>query len=168
MTSVGNYVNWMHREANRILAGPTMVSHDDLFQEGMIAAWRQEQKHGGEHAGFMTSEAALRMRQVAQGGSPFGNAGRGRSGRDVKPEFNLDALDAELAEALAPREADFAEWAQMAYHHGELNNAISQLPPRQREAVLVILAGGIMDPRQRAAWVDARVKLRVWLEHLDD
>lgn len=156
-TTVANYEGWLHHAA----AGfGDQNLHDDLVQEGRIAMWRQEVKHGGEHAGFMTSQARLRMSQIAVGEKAFG--GIKVAVRDVKPVASLDQFDVELT----PAQADVAEVAMWAYHRGEIYAAIDRLPPRQREAVRVILADGVLTGAQRAAWSDARKRLAVELEGL--
>lgn len=160
-----SFESWLHATAYR-LGGA--ADHEDLVQEGRIAMWRSAERRGQAHAGWMTIDARRRIHEVAVGGrSQLGSERTDRS-RSVEPVVSLDGLEPEHAEELAPKEADFAAWAAMAYHHGELARAIAGLSPKQQESVRVVLAGGIMDGAQRAAWVDARRKLRTMLEHLDE
>lgn len=157
MTAVAKYERWLHREAYRV----GRIDHDDLVQEGRIAMWKQEVKHGGEHAGFMTSQAAMRMRQVAGGEKAFG--GIKVAVRDVAPDVSLDQFEPTVAGKLSPEQTDLAEQAIMAYHHGAIYHAVNALPPRQREATIKILTDGVMTPQERASWTTARQKLAVEL-----
>jgi DNA-directed RNA polymerase specialized sigma24 family protein len=157
-----NYDRWLHREANSIL-GPTHPLHDDLVQEGRVAMWRSAVKHG-EHAGFMTRSARLRMLSVASGEKAFG--GIKVAVRDVTPVGSIDSLEPKQKDAIAPRVRDIAEQAALAYHHGELYRSISRLPSRQQEAVRTYLTGGVHTARERAAWGDAKKRLAQDLAHL--
>lgn len=162
MTSVAKYERWLHREAYRV----GRIDHDDLVQEGRIAMWKQEIKHGGEHAGFMTNSAALRMRQVAGGEKAFG--GIKVAVRDVAPDVSLDQFEPTVVGRLSPEQTDLAEQAMMAYHHGAISQAINRLPERQRQATLKILTDGAMTPQERAAWTVARQKLAAELAEMRD
>lgn len=169
MTTVGNYDRWLRAMADRLVG--QSPEFDDLVNEGRIAIWRAEAAHDparGALPSWVTRAAEMRMKDVAWGsGRPFGHeATRGR--RDVDVALHLEELNSVLRESLEPSVSDFAEIAALAYHHGELYRTIERLSPRQQQAVRVILAGGIMNQQERAAWVDARHKLRIWLEHLDE
>ncbi len=163
MTLVADYFRWMHREANRI-ADPWDPMHDDLVQEGCLAAWQQEQKRG-QHAGFMTKQAALQMRAVAHGQAMTGSTHKGIAG-SVKPACSMDQFEPGLRDRLTPEQADLAERAMIAYHHGEIHQAIDRLPARQGQAVRSLMLDGVLSNRERAAWVEARAKLAVELDHL--
>lgn len=157
----GNYEAWLHHTARQMDAGYVT---EDLVQEGRIAMWRNEQRRGQSNAGWMTQAARQRMRDVAWNGrSQWGSERTGKT-HSVVPVASVDEFEGDW---WGPSEADFAEAAAMAYHHGELARAIAGLSSTQQEATRVVLCGGIMDARQRAAWVDARRKLRILLEHLD-
>lgn len=164
MGAIQDYDKWLHREANRVLTDPYHPLHDDLVQEGRIAMWKQTESLGREHAGFMTQRATQRMRNVRNGEKAFG--GVKVAVRDVQPVFSIDGLSSGVKESLTPQEADLAERAMWAYHHGEIAQALNDLSPRQREAAEKVLTDGVMTPRERASWVDARKKLSVSLSHL--
>lgn len=153
-----NYSGWLHHAASGF--GDQNL-HDDLVNEGRIAAWRQMEKHGQEHAGFMTSQARLRMGQIARGEKAFG--GVKVPVRDVKPVANVEQFDVDIS----PAQADIADAAMWAYHSGEIYAAIERLSPGQRAAVRVFLADGIMTHPQRASWADARMRLAEDLRNLE-
>jgi len=158
---VSDFEGWLRHTAHQ--TDPNQV--DDLIQEGRIAMWRNEQRRGLAHAGWMTAAARQRMRDVAWSGwRMFGNEGK-RGQRSVEPVASMEEFEGDTHH---PTVADFAEMAAMAYHHGEMARAIGGLSPRQQEAARVVLAGGILDEKQRAAWTDARKKLRELLAHLGE
>lgn len=163
MTQVAQFHGWLHREANRIL-DLTSPLHDDLVQEGRIAMWKQEIKHGGPHAGFMTSQAALRMRQVAGGEKAFG--GVRVAVRDVAPACSMDQFEPNVRAQMEPELADLAERAMLSYHYGEIHAAVDRLSPGQKAATRKILCDGVLTDRERASWTDARRKLATELDHL--
>ncbi len=163
MSSVANYVTWMHGEANRVL-DPWSPMHDDLVQEGLLAAWQQEKKRG-EHAGFMTNQAALQMRSVARGQAMTGSTHKGVAS-SVKPVVSFDQFDSPTRDLLSPESADLADRAMIAYHHGEIHQAIDRLPAKQKQAVQSLMLDGVLSARERAAWSEARVKLAIELDHL--
>jgi DNA-directed RNA polymerase specialized sigma24 family protein len=153
---------WLQHTAQQMDA-PGLT--EDLIQEGRIAMWRNEQRRGVTHAGWMTTAARQRMRDVAWNGRSQWGSERGTQERSVVPVASVDEFEGEW---WAPHQDDFAEWAALAYHHGELARAVGSLTAKQQECVRVVLAGGIMNPAQRAAWVDARRKLRALLQHLEE
>jgi DNA-directed RNA polymerase specialized sigma24 family protein len=157
-TKVEDFERWLHREAYRV-QGDLGSAHDDLVQEGRIAMWLDEVKNGTSHAGYMTREAALRMREVARG-----------QGRQFGSEMRRVAIFPETAylydHEMDPVQADLADKLVLAYHRGEIREALDRLPPRQRQAAIKILTDGVLTPQERASWVDARKKLQVELDHL--
>lgn len=159
MTSVVDFEGWLHHTACQF---GDQNMHDDLVQEGRIAMWKQEVKHGGKHAGFMTSQARLRMGQISRGEKAFG--GIKVPVREVKPSCSLEDFEFEIG----PATADFADRAVLAYHHGEIYAAIDRLPPKQKEATRILLQDGAMSQAQRMSWVDARRKLAEELAHLKE
>lgn len=170
MTVVADYDKFLHVLANRMLGWPGHPLHEDLVQEGRIAIWRAEQTYDptkGALPSWVTRAAEMRMKDIAWGtGQPFGReATRGK--REVKTTL-LEDISPVIQEEIEPRTKDIAEHAMWAYHHGELHRTIERLTPRQQEAVRAKLAGGVLTPQERAAWVKARVHLQQELEHLQE
>jgi DNA-directed RNA polymerase specialized sigma24 family protein len=157
--SVADFEVWLHREAYRV--GGDFVPHDDLVQEGRIEMWRTLERRG-PHAGFMTQDAARRMREIARSGArEFGNEGK-RGPGSVRDAISFDLIE----RPVEPEQADLADQLVLAYHRGEIRQAIDALPPRQRAAAIKLLTDGVLTAQERAAWVDARRKLQAELAHL--
>lgn len=162
MTKVADFDAWLHREAYRVSGD--LGLHEDLVQEGRIAMWRDEVKNHQSHSGFMTRAAGLRMREVSRGdGRQFGSE-MARVSRSVVPAVSFDQYD----RPVEPTQVDLTDRLVLAYHQGEIHQAIDALPPRQRSAARKILSDGVLTARERAAWVDARRKLSAELAHLSD
>lgn len=160
--SLADYDRWLHKAANDRL-GVGHAAHDDLVQEGRIAMWGQVEKHGREHAGFMTSQARLRMGDVARGAKAFG--GIKVAVRDVAPATSVEALEAANVPVLAYT-SDPAPVACLAYHRQEIADAVDRLTPSERRAAKRVMNDEPRSAADRAAWTTARRKLAVDLDHL--
>lgn len=161
--SLADYDRWLHKAANDCL-GVGHALHDDLVQEGRIAMWRQVEKHQGrEHAGFMTSQARLRMRDVARGAKAYG--GIKVAVRDAAPVTSVEALEAANVPVPAYT-CDPSDKASLAYHRQEIADALGRLTPSERRAAKRVMHDEPRTAADRAAWTTARRKLAVELEHL--
>lgn len=148
---IAAYERWLHKVANAYLQ-PWDERHDDLVQEGRIAMWRALPKHDpakGSLPSWLTKAATMRMKTLAFGkGQPTGHEAV-RGVRDVDVVASLDALiEEDGAEGLMGA-ADALLEVEMAYHAGEIAEALDSLSPAQRRYVLARFWCGL-DPASRA------------------
>ncbi len=151
----------------------------DLAQEGHIAMWKALQTHDPSRVKLSThlmNKARWRMAEVRQRGTYTGkpsqagkkySAGTGKN-RDAEQATDFGVSDFDL-ESVTREEA---EAFMIAYHHGEIMEALNSLKPAHREKVLDWFWRGVVDAKNRAWWDDkrwgAKVKLRERLEHLKE
>lgn len=163
MNALTRFEGWLRRVAvGCVGAGHPLL--DDLVNEGRIAMWQQMRKHGGEHAGFMTEQARLRMRQVARGEKAYG--GVKVAVRDVAPVTSLEACEAAGSPVAAVHFSDHSERACLAYHRAEIQAAIARLTPSEQRAARKVMHDLPRTAADRAAWTLARRKLAADLAHL--
>jgi RNA polymerase sigma factor (sigma-70 family) len=169
----------------------------DLVQEGRIAMWRSLDKMDPEKFSrpdkplqenaqlWAMTAAKMRMNDVARRGTWLGKPEhRGvltmprPSSLDDLLYRNGDGDDNPIAELLTA--ADLLDSALIAYHRGEIYQALSDLPTRQREYVVLRFWGGYTEPmikealdlhtQPRNLWdatkQAAKWRLRARLEHL--
>lgn len=148
---IAAYERWLHKVANDYLM-PWDERHDDLVQEGRIAMWRALAKYdpaAGSLPSWLTTAAKMRMKTLAFGkGQPTGHEAV-RGVRDVDVAASLDALiEEDGAEGLLEA-ADALVEVEMAYHAGEIAEALNSLSPAQKRYVLARFWCGL-DPTSRA------------------
>lgn len=151
---VRRFLKWCHAMANQTLP-PSSSDHDDLVQEALIAIWRATQKadaeQGGANAPFLTNAAKWRLREVAVRQTWTGHSrSRGTKGKDVlrMSPASLDKVREEWGDLLEPADFDAVDALDkvvMAYHHGEIAQAIASLPPAHRAYVMKRFWGGKSD-----------------------
>lgn len=175
------YRRWLHHVANDMLPANS-TDHDDLVQEGYVAMWRALDTHDparGSLPSWLTGAARLRMREVAHGHGQWTGRPETRGSRSVD-SLSLDELLE--ADPEHPSLAVMLDEVEMAYHSGEIADAIAALSPAQRRYVYARFWLGI-DPTSRAPamralvaevpvlqrrwlWQSAKAALRERLAHL--
>jgi RNA polymerase sigma factor (sigma-70 family) len=158
------YIGWLRKTAGNMI-GFGDPGLDDLVQEGYIAMWRALKnfdRSKGSLPSWLTAKAHWRMLEVVQ-----------RTKRTI--EVTLDeAPEDQLA---AP---DLLDAIDIAYHDGEIAQAVSELTTQQRRYVIARfwlgLSGkemvelGVFSYDPSALWTSrkngARWKLQNSLQHL--
>lgn len=167
MSDVADYLKWAHAVVYRRY-GAGHDEHDDYVSEMMIAMWRAEATYDpekGSKASWLTRAAELRLGSLAGGkGRPFGHES---SRQRPVAEISWDGLPAGLQAELEPQAFDPAQGAMIAYHRGEIALAMRLLTEAQRRATVKVITDELMTGSDRAAWSDAKPKLRAELAHLD-
>lgn len=156
------YDRWLRGTA-AVLVGVGHPLFDDVVNEGRIAMWRSVERHG-EHAGFMTRSARLRMISVAGGEKAFG--GRKVAVRDVRPVTSVEAIADAGGRVPEPPVRDVADAGAWACHRGEIEGALARLSPAEQRAARKVMFDLPRTAADRAAWSSARRKLAVELAHL--
>lgn len=162
---------------------PVHPDLDDLVQEALIAWWQTEERRPDMAPGYY-ARAAIHAAVDAVSGTrqPFGERHHQRSGRTnhYRPDTSAVDWSDEANRVLDPAAADPMEHVMLAYHHGEIAQALAELPPEDREAVVERFWGGKTWPeieKDRGArhgslsgrWAQSiRPKLRRHLHHLVD
>jgi RNA polymerase sigma factor (sigma-70 family) len=149
---------------------------DDTLQEARIAAWRAL---GREHDtdAYVHQAARWRIGEVRDRQNWTGHTRR--LGQPVDPLRRADtlSLDAILDVGLIMMAEEILDRVVLAYHHGEILQAICDLEPRQRAYVILRFWGGLPDSKIAAEvgrskatlqrdWSLARRQLRTKLAHL--
>lgn len=145
----------------------TAEDAQELAQEGWIAMWEAhrdwtEQKGVPLHT-HIKNKARWRMTEVARRGTYTGRSSSNFSGakKARKLEVPLESQD--------PATEQDVDSILMAYHTGEIVDAINSLPPKQRQQVYDRFWRGCYDPHNANWWYrGARGKLRERLGHLTD
>lgn len=150
----------------------------DLAQEGHIAMWRALKTYDCTRevklSTHLMNHARWRMIEVTDRGNLTGmdsRAGRKHTAgtkankdREVSYDPSVSTFDAEF-------DVDY-DSVSIAYHHGEIYDAINALPIRQRQQVYRRFWAGEYDAHNSAWWfakrVGARDRLRERLGHLEE
>lgn len=135
----------------------------DLAQEGWIAMWRALASYDpnkGALASWLTTAARLRMLTCVKRSLWLGTPSRRGHVREL-PAPPVDT-DWEWIQELSPVVLEL----ELAYHRGEIAEAIDRLPPRAREAVIRRFWFG--DPVPTGNWVTAKRFLAKELAHLQE
>jgi len=166
---LASYRLWLLKMATVLLPGRRCDWHD-LAQEGHIAMWRALRTYDpsrGALASWLTTAARMRMTDVVRRGVYTGmphHRGRPR---------HVDIPTAELEPAGV---STLIEGVELAYHRGEILDALGRLSPQQREYVLLRFWGGAtygelvtrFGFNPGAIWHVARGRLRKQLAHLEE
>lgn len=149
---LARFDGWLHSVANYFLS-PSSPEHDDLVQEGRIAMWRSVEKfdfsRGPLNAKWMTTAARLQMKDAVRRKLWTGQPSERGHTRSSSPKARLipgdpdgntvavlslmeddDALDMMLGAA------DLLAGVELAYHRGEILEAIGRLSPMQQRYVV--------------------------------
>lgn len=119
---------------------------EDLVQEARIAVWRALAKHPDATRSYLDQAATWRIRAVLRGESLTGEA-RPHGGKDIEPDPLRTPHAGSDGVVLGDREdlgsADAAEAVLDAYHHGEIMQALADLPEAHREYVVLRFWAGM-------------------------
>lgn len=174
------------RKRERLLAiqarerGFSDESREDVLQEGRISLWQTLEKHDGDvPPQYLNRASELRMREVATRETWTGHTRKHGQPTDPLRNHEKQSMDDE-AFSLGVLEVvnDVLSGVEMAYHHGEIVQAINALPEREREYVVLRFWGGYTLPEiadvlsiskqhiERTWRERTRPVLRSHLEHL--
>lgn len=171
---VPDFMRWLNAVANRLL-GPFDPRHDDLVSEGAIAMWRAEERYvakedtkdpEGEKVAFMIKCAETRMKDFAWRDRPPTGHEPMRGSKPVQETTVLDGLPEEIRDSIQAPERDIADLACIAYHHGQIYQALDGLSPAQRMAAYAVMHDQQMTKAQHNQWYIARERLASELAHL--
>jgi RNA polymerase sigma factor (sigma-70 family) len=142
-----------------VILHPADERHDDLVQEGRIAMWRAMDTYDPTKCAlpfWLTNAAKMRMKDVAYGsGKPTGHeAMRGR--KEAKASTSMDALVEEGGMEAMLGLSDTFHNVELAYHHGEIWEAIESLSPSQRRYVIARFWMGLDPSSREAGQMEAR------------
>lgn len=121
---------------------------DDAVQEGLIAAWKAfEENEPGVRIAYAIQTAKYRIREMAlkHNTKPTGGSEKRRYEPVAEPLSGTDDKDGGEFTPEVFIDHDALEGVEMAYHYGEIQEAISRLTPRQRQYVFARFWCG-MDP----------------------
>ncbi len=142
---LANYRGWLRKVAVGLIGDHALV--EDLAQEGWVAMWRALPSYDpdrGALPGWLTDHAYWRMLKLAGSrawlGRPKQNLGRG----SLRDYTELPSSDSSVWELLAA--ADALDGVLLAYHRGQILEAISQLTPSQRRYVYLRFWCGYKTP----------------------
>lgn len=142
---VENYRRWAHKVAN-VKRAPFDPIHDDLVQEALLAIWEVLQRKGTDIAAtYLAAAGSHRMNDVLDGRPMRGSPSEG--GKTYRPKtVSSDGL-AETAPDLWEQllSVDALAEVELAYHHGEILSALSDLKPQYRAYVVMRFWGGLRD-----------------------
>ncbi len=152
--------------------------HDahDLAQEGWVAMWRATSTYdparGVALGTHLMSHARWRILDVVARGDFTGMPSRQGRHHTAGTQANRGReLPADLRVSTYDTAGAFEE-LELAYHHGEIYEAVDSLPPQQRERVYQRFWLGVYDPKNSAWWyarrIGARDRLAARLGHLAD
>jgi RNA polymerase sigma factor (sigma-70 family) len=189
---LSHYERWLKSVANAMTRRHP-EDFEDLVQEGRIAIWNSLDSYDpaqGTLAPWVTTAAKMRMSDCVRRRIWTGMPSRvgKRPGLESGATSNapvVKSLDEWLysdpsGTELMLEAADLLDAALLAYHRGEIYAAINELPPRQKEYVVLRFWGGFNETEiqeltgysvsVRNLWLGtktaARPLLRAKLEHL--
>ncbi len=165
---------WIRRYADFMLKGHrthpgTGFDADDLAQIGRLAAWQAKPDGQGNDDHYRMWKAKGAMLDAIRLGGRQRNLDKGIL--YTGPSIEDDDLE------WISDNRDFADFAMLAYHRGEINRALGRLTPRQREYVELRFYRGYRKPEiidhfgydaSLSVWRHARRKLAIELAHLRD
>jgi DNA-directed RNA polymerase specialized sigma24 family protein len=138
---------WLHQATDRYRLRND-PGYEDLLQEARIEFWKQyealTEETPGDRRRFALHRARLKMGRLASTNPQVRDRETGhlRANADVPTPMSLDALENPDA-FLGVIEA--VEEVALAYHYGEIHQAISALPPRHRAYVVARFWEGFND-----------------------
>src|SRR5690349_19441707 len=129
------YRKWLLKMANVLMPWGTEADKQDLAQEGHIAMWKAMQTFDASKGAlptWLTNAAHMRMRDIIRRGN-FTGKPENRGNKPVQTiaaDTQEDAIFTELAGS------DCIEQLLIAYHAGEIADALSRLTKAQRDYVI--------------------------------
>lgn len=175
---LNDYRGWLRATASRLMSDPALI--DDLAQEGWIAMWRALRDYRPEKGAlpaWLTQHAMWRMLDCARDKAWLGRPPRNMGSSKVRDVAEYAAADdATVWDRI--QSVDVADDLLIAYHRGEIADAVTHLTPQQRRYVYLRFWRGYQRPDMvaefgydpTALWNSARngakLKLRESLAHL--
>lgn len=117
----------------------------DVINEGRIAAWEVLQKRPDAPAAYVHAAMGKRMTEVLTRGVWFGMEGHRGKAIDPIRRVDRDSFD-DPDFKWDPVADDVMDSILMAYHDGEINQALDMLPPRWKEYVVLRFWMGWTNP----------------------
>lgn len=142
---VGNYRRWAHTVANS-RREPHFRDHDDLVQEALLEIWQVLQRKGtGVSATYLATAGKHRMDDVLDGRPMRGNPTEG--GQTYRPKTVAAEVVSEAAPDLWEQliAVDALDAVELAYHQGQIVEALADLKPQYRSYVVMRFWGGMRD-----------------------
>lgn len=127
--------------------------HDDVLQEGLIAAWRRQQAESDAIGNHLGQTAKLRMIDVLNGRREFGNP-------STKRRYEPKSLTQYVVEGSADKQTERVDVFQQAEDRADLAPALAVLGARDRAIVDSLYSQGMT---QR----DTAVLFGITREHLN-
>lgn len=154
----------LHIQAAERTSDPN--TFEDLINEGRIALWEVSQKRPDAPPAYYHAASGMRIKEVATRGLFFGQKGTQGRAKDPLRRRERDSLDdPDFYEVVVA--AEVLEAVLLAYHDGEILQAISGLPARQREYVILRFWGGLTNPEIAARQgLSTQTMERTWRESI--
>lgn len=151
-------------------------ARDDILQEARIAVWKAIGRAHDTDA-YLHTAARRRIEEVRSRQTWTGHTRVHGQPTDPLRQSRTDSLDRLMDVGLMTAAQSILDGVEMAYHQGEMFQAIAALPANQREYVILRFWGGLFDAeiaaevgRSKATvqrwWTEARGALRASLGHL--
>lgn len=137
---------------------------EDLIQEARITVWKVLEKRPDAPGAYIHASTAKRIAEVLRGGTMTGQPTNQGKPRDPIRRKDRDSFDDPefLVGASAP---DVLGAVEMAYHEGQILDAIRALPPRYQEYVILrFWAGWTPGELAPVIGVKATNQARMWKE----
>lgn len=149
---------------------------DDILQEARIAVWKAMSR-AYESDAYLHTAARRRIEEVRSRQTWTGHTRVHGQPTDPLRDSRTDSLDRLMDVGLMTAAQSVLDGIEMAYHQGEMFQAIAALPANQREYVILRFWGGLTEPEIAAEthrsvstvqrlWSDAKGSLRAALGHL--
>lgn len=158
------FLRWSHDAASKMTHADSLI-YDDLVQEAMISIWRTAETKHIRNAVYLTKTARYRMVDVASGERPMtgGDSTPGPRYRPKETSVDWEEISADPGPLEALLEAaDLLDAVELAYHHGEICEALDGLREDHRRYVVERFWHGKRDVEIAAEMeVDKRL-LNLW------
>lgn len=152
------------------------AARDDILQEARIAVWKAMGRPHMADA-YLHTAARRRIEEVRDRQTWTGHTRRHGQPTDPLRQSRTDSLDRMLDVGLMVAAQNILDGVEMAYHQGEMFQAIAALPANQREYVILRFWGGLTEaeiaaevhrsvPTVQRWWSEAKGSLRASLGHL--
>lgn len=115
---------------------------DDLLNEGRIVQWEVLAKRPDAPRAYVSAAMSMRLTEVAMRGKWFGMPSQqGKASVDPLRRSDRDSFDDPDSDIVVVA-AETLDRVLLAYHYGEISQALNDLPERHREYVLLRFWGG--------------------------
>lgn len=139
---------------------------DDLIQEARIKIWQILQERPDAVTGLLSVATKYRIRELVQRGQKWTGM-KGRQGLERDPLRREWTTTDDEEWPLLIEAADVLSGVEMAYHHGEILDAIRALPLNHQEYVMLRFWGGFTNVEIAAVQeVNAGNMARMWKDSI--